>query len=71
MSEEKPTEKKTKTKAKESKPATSTFPAKTFINKWGFIHLSQKVTEAFGTTKGEKTPITINLQEGALIIKKA
>ena len=35
------------------------------------IHLNSKVAEAFGAIKGQKTPITIDLQEGALVIKKA
>jgi hypothetical protein len=60
--------KKTEKKIEENK---ATFPAQTFVNQWGFIHLSPKAIEAFGATKGQKTPITIDLSEGALIIKKA
>ena len=67
MSEEKSLKKKVATK---TEPAL-TFPAEGFVNKWGFIHLKGKVAEAFGATKGQKTPITIDLQEGALVIKKA
>jgi len=46
------------------------FPVEGTINKWGFIHLSQRAVEAFGAVKGQRTPITIDLHEGALIIKK-
>ena len=67
MSEEKSSKKKVATKTE--KP-TLTFPAEGFVNKWGFIHLNSKVAEAFGAIKRQKTPITIDLQEGALIIKK-
>ncbi len=56
-----------KKKAENSKVA---FPVKAAINKWGFIHLSRDAVEAFGATKGEKTPITIDLHEGTLVIKK-
>lgn len=65
MSEEKSSKKKA------AKEPTLTFTAEGFVNKWGFIHLNSKVAEAFGATKGQKTPITIDLQEGALVIKKA
>ena len=67
MSEEKSSKKKA---AKKTEEPTPTFPAETFVNPWGFIHLNSKVAEAFGAIKGQKTPITIHLQEGALIIRK-
>jgi len=64
------------TQTAEPKPAT--FPAEEFVNQWGFIHLSREALEAFGVRKTgdvkkpyEKTNVTIDLQEGALIIKKA
>ena len=66
MSEEKSSQKKIVTK----KEPALTFPANGFVNRWGFIHLKGKVAEAFGAIKGQKTPITIDLQEGALVIKK-
>jgi hypothetical protein len=62
--------KKTK-KEKKAKEAKTTFPVKTFINAYLFIRLSAKVGEAFGAEKGKKTPITIDLQGDALIIRKA
>lgn len=68
MSEEKSSKKKVATKTEEP---TLTFPAEGFVNPWGFIRLNSKVAEAFGAIKGQKTPITIDLQEGALVIKKA
>jgi len=68
LSEEKSSKKKV---AKKTQEPTLTFPAEGFVNPWGFIHLNSKVAEAFGATKGQKTPITIDLQKGALIIKKA
>ncbi len=58
-------EKKTKENSKVA------FPAQAFINRWGFIHLNQGAVEAFGAVKGQKTPITVDLKEGALVIKKA
>jgi len=67
MNEEKSSKEKIATK----KEPALTFPAEGFVNKWGFIHLKGKVSEAFGAIKGQKTPITIDLQEGALVIKKA
>ena len=68
LSEEKSSTKQVAKKTAEPAPA---FPAEGFVNPWGFIHLNSKVAEAFGATKGQKTPITIDLQEGTLIIKKA
>jgi hypothetical protein len=63
------------TQTAEPKPAI--FPAKEFVNQWGFIHLSREALEAFGVNRTndnkkpyEKTNITIDLQQGALIIKK-
>jgi len=67
LSEEKSS---TKQRAKKAETHTPTFPIEAFVNPWGFIHLNSKVAEAFGATKGQKTPITIDLQKGALIIKK-
>lgn len=67
MSEEKSSKKKVVTKTEEPTP---TFPAEGFVNPWGFIRLNSKVAEAFGAIKGQKTPITIDLQEGVLVIKK-
>ncbi len=59
-------------------PKLATFPAKEFVNQWGFVHLSREALEAFGVKKTgdakkpyEKTNVTIDLQEGALVIKKA
>lgn len=63
--------KKTKKEKKVKEPKTTNFPVKAFVNKWGFIHLSKEVIEAFGVGKDEKTPITIDLQDNALIIRKA
>lgn len=75
MAEEKTTEKKTKAKGqretKESQPKTLTFPVKAAVNAYGFIHLRNGVAEAFGVPKGQKIPISIDLNEGALIIRKA
>lgn len=67
MSGEKSSKKKG---AKKIEEPTLTFLAEGFVNRWGFIHLNSKVAEAFGAIKGQKTPITIDLQEGALVIKK-
>jgi len=67
LSEEKSSNKKI---AKKTEDPIPTFPAEGFVNPWGFIRLNSKVAEAFGAIKGQKTPITIDLQEGALVIKK-
>jgi hypothetical protein len=60
--------KKTQEPKVEQKP---TFPVEGFVNPWGFIHLKKNVVEAFGATMGQKTAITIDLQEGTLVVKKA
>ena len=67
MSEEESSKKKV---AKKKEEHTLIFPAEGFVNPWGFVRLNGKVAEAFGVIKGQKTPITIDLQEGALVIKK-
>jgi len=61
-------QKQGKTHEKATKP---TFPAKGMVNAYGFIHLSNGVAEDFGAPKGQKTPITIDLKDGSLIISKA
>jgi len=74
---EKPTKakKERKTKAKEQsqsvEPKSVTFPVEGTVNAYGFIHLSNGVAEAFGAARGKKTPITIDLKDGNLIISKA
>lgn len=62
--------KKTKKKRKAKEPKQAKFPVKGFINAYVFIHLSKQVLSAFGLTKGDKTPITIDLQDNILIVKK-
>jgi len=63
---------KVKEKAKvDVQPKTQTFPAKGSVNAYGFIHLSNGIAEAFGAKKDVKTPITIDLKDGNLIISKA
>jgi len=59
-------------------PKSAAFPVEEFINPWGFIRLNRNVLEAFGVNHTsdvkkpyEKTNITIDLQEGALVVKKA
>lgn len=70
--EEQPKKRQKKTKeAKTVEPKTQTFPVKGTVNAYGFIHLSNGIASAFGAPKGTKTPIIIDLQEGALIIRKA
>jgi len=80
--EELPTEEKPKAKRqrksavqKEGKAYTEAdkpiFPVKSFVNAYGFILLKNGVREAFGAKKDVKTPITIDFNEGALIIRKA
>jgi hypothetical protein len=63
-------ESKKKTEKKPEKNSKVAFPVEGTINKWGFIHLSQRAVEAFGANKGTKTAITIDLQDDALIVKK-
>jgi hypothetical protein len=62
---------KTKGKSAEKKSETPVFPAKGMVNAYGFLHLSNGVAEAFGTSRGKKTPVIIDFKEGALIISKA
>jgi hypothetical protein len=68
---EKSAKPKVERKAKVEKPKSAEFPFKAFINAYGFVRLSAKVLEAFGAEKGKKTPITIDRQDNALIIRKA
>jgi hypothetical protein len=58
-------------KKTETPKETPVFPAKGFVNSYGFLHLSNGVAEAFGTSRGKKTPVTIDFKEGALTIRKA
>ena len=62
--------KKTKKEKKAKESKTTDFPVKAFVNPWGFIHLSKEVLEAFCVGKGDKTPITIDIKDGDLIISK-
>jgi hypothetical protein len=63
--------KKTKKERKVKEPKTANFPIEAFVNKWGFIHLSKDVLSGFGLTKGDKTPITIDMQNDTLMIQKS
>ena len=70
-------EHKAKRERKSAKSETSAkpvFPLEAFINKYGFIHITNGVAQAFGITgyqKQRNVPITIDFKEGALIIRKA
>ena len=64
-------QRKSTVKAEGEAPDKPIFPAKSTVNAYGFIHLSNGVAEAFGVSRGKKTPITIDLNEGALVIRKA
>jgi hypothetical protein len=63
--------KKPKKEKKAKEPKQAEFPVKGFINAYGFIHLPKSILSAFGLGKGDKTSITIDLQDNALIIRKA
>lgn len=63
--------KKTKKERKSKEPKQTKFPVKSFVNPWGFVHLGKDVQSAFGVNKGEKTTVTIDMQENALIVRKA
>lgn len=57
-------------KALQETEAQTTFKGE--VNAYGFIHLNRGVREAWGIQRGEKTPITIEINaEDALIIRKA
>jgi len=64
------TSKTEETKNPEVSTEKSVFPAKCFINAYNFLHLKSDVAEAFGVVKGKKTPVSIELVEGKLIISK-
>jgi hypothetical protein len=68
--EPKPTAEKPEAK-KERKAKKEVEPKEPFINKWGFLHFKQEILEAFGAPKGQKTFVTIEQKEGALVIRKA
>jgi hypothetical protein len=62
-----------KTKAKETTQTAESktkFPVEGKINKYGFIYLENDVFSALGLSKGVEQKITIELQEGALMIRK-
>lgn len=68
--EEKPAEQK----PVEQKPV---FPSKAYVNPWGFVHLSRNVIEAFGVPQSgdekkpyAKTELSVDMQNGALVIRK-
>jgi len=63
--------KKNKKERKARAPEQATFPTEGFVNAYGFIRLNGKVAEAFGVEKGKKTNVTIDMNDGALIIRKA
>jgi hypothetical protein len=63
--------KKAKKEKKAKEPKQAEFPVKAFVNAYGFIHLSKQILAAVGLSKGNKTPITIDLQDDSLTIKKA
>jgi len=50
---------------------SETFPAEGMVNAYGFLHLSNGVAEAFGAARGKKTPVTIDFENGALVVRKA
>ena len=54
-----------KPKVKEPK-----FPIEAFVNPLGFIYLSKEILSTFGVAKGQKTPITVDIQDNSLIIRK-
>jgi len=65
---------KPKEKPKEpekEKPQGVTFPIQAKVNKYAFIFLSSDIQEAWGIEKGKEYPISVDLKDGALIIKKA
>jgi len=50
---------------------TAKFPTEGKVNKYGFIYLNGDVLAALDLRKGTEQKITIDLQEGALIVRKA
>jgi len=67
--EDKPADETLHAEETEAKPEQTTFEAK--VNKYAFIHLSQKLRKAWGITKGTEQAVTIKLVEGNLVIRKA
>jgi len=64
---------KEKTKEKPQKPEAKElkFPVKAKVNKYNFIHLTSRLMEAWSVKEGVDTPVSIDMQGDALIIRKA
>ncbi len=74
--EEKKTKKTRKTaKSLTAQPETQTQPQTSYkgqLNAYGFIHLSAKLIETWGLSRGKKIPVSIEFtSDGNLLVKKA
>jgi len=45
-------------------------PKQDYVNAFGFIHLRKEIAEEFGAPKGVNTPITIEVKDGVLMVRK-
>jgi hypothetical protein len=64
---------KPKPKAKEKKAKKEVkFPVEAFINGYGFLRLSKSLLDSWGWKpgKGNRTLVSLDMQDGALIVKK-
>jgi len=64
-------EKKPKEPKQAVEPKSAHFPCEGKINKYLFLYLDSNVASAFGIEKGKEYPVSIDLKDGALVIKKA
>ena len=62
------------TKPKEPKqpiePKSAKFPVEAKVNRYGFVYLDGDILAAWGLSKGTIQRLSIDLKEGALIIRK-
>lgn len=65
-----PAEKEKTPEKKAPAPEKGPFPAEGKINKYGFLYFSGDMLAAFGLRKGTEAKLSINLENGALVLRK-
>ncbi len=71
QNEQKPVKEKKERKANAKKPVKTKFPTEGKLNKYGFIYLDTDVLAAWGLSKGTEQKLSIDLEDGALTVRKA
>jgi len=55
---------------KNPEPEKPNFPAETHLNPYGFIFMRKKWLAEVGWPTGKKVDVSLDVQDGALIVKK-